>query len=234
MLQGLGHALVVHVPLELEPQVGGVGHLLEHRLPGISPLRGVGIIEDPLLLQVDQVGADGIEAVVYVVAAVVGGVHAVVGDGAEGPAHGGVLVVREFHHRRAAQPLRVHEEVVHLAQEHVRPRDGHGEDEVHPHDDEEALQRLGEDLPHGHLLPAVEVEHLPDHGGDGEGEAEDDADEGHSPIDVADGAVVQEDVEEEGGLPLVADLREAAEHLEQLRQAVDGPADDLEQTKQYG
>ena len=230
VLQGLYHALVIHVPLELIAQVGGVGHLLQHGLPGIALARGVGVVEHPLLLQIDQVGADGVEAVVHIVAAVVGGVHAVVGDGAEGPAHGGVLIVRELHHCRAVQPLGVEKQVVHLAQQHVRRRQGRGEDEVHPQDDEDALERLGEDLPHGHLLFAVDIEQLPDHGGDGEGKAEGDADEGHAPVDVVDGAVVQEDIEEEGGLALVAHLREAAEYLKELRQSVDRPADDL----QYG
>ena len=230
VLQGLRHALVIHVPLQLIAQVGRIGHLLEYGLPGVALVCGIGIVEHPLLLQIDQVGADGIEAVVHVVAAVVGGVHAVVGNAAESPAHGGILIVREFHHRRAVQPLRVHKEVVDLTQEHVRPRKGRREDEIHPDDDEEALERLGEDLPHGHLLSAVDIEHLPHHGGDGKGEAQRQADEGHSPVDIVDRAVVQKDAEKEGGFALVADLRQTAEYLKELRQSVDRPADDL----QYG
>ena len=207
-----------------------MGHLLEHGLPGVGPVDGIGVVEYPLILQINQIGADGVEAVVDIVAAVVGGVHAVVGDGAEGPAHGGVLIVGKFHHHRAVQLIRIEEQIVHLAQEHVRSRQSHGEDEVHPKDDEDALEGFGEDLPQGHLLLAVYVKQLSHHGGDGENEAESDPDEGHPPVDVVDGAVVQKDVEQEGGLAFIADLRQPAEYGKELRQSVDRPADDF----QYG
>ena len=228
MLDRLCHAFIVHIPLQLIAQVGGMGHLLKHGLPGVAAVGGISAVEDPLLLQINQVGSDAVEAVVHIVAAVVGGIHAVVGYGAEGPPHGCILIVGEFHHRRALQPVRVEEQIVHLAQEHVRPRQGHGKDQVHPQDDEDALEGLGKDLTQGHLLPAVDIKQLPHHRGDGEGEAEGDPDEGHAPVDIVDGAVVQKDVEKEGGLALIADLRQTAEYGKELRQSIDRPADDLQ------
>ena len=190
------------------------------------------IVEHALVLEIDQIRAYGIEAVVQIVAAVEGGVHAIIGDGTQGAAHGGALFVGVGDGFRLAQAIRVCKQIVHLPHDDIRTRERHGQNDVHAQNQDNAFQPFGNDLTDGHLNPPRRVEHFAYNGKNRKPKAEHNADQRHAPINIIDCRVVQKDVEEENSLSIIAHLGQAGEDFKELRQPVDGPADDFEYGKE--
>ena len=188
------------------------------------------IIEHALFLQINQIRANGIEAVVQIVTAVKRGIHAVIGDGAQCAAHGGALLVGVSDGFCHVQAFRVREEIIHLPHDDVGCRERHSQNQIHAQDQDNTLQRFRDDLSDGHLDPPRRVKHFAYNGGNGKCKAEHNADQRHAPINIIDRGVVQKDVEEEDPFTVVAHLGQAGKDLKKLRQPIDGPADDL----QYG
>ena len=190
------------------------------------------IVEHALVFKIHQIRANGIEAVIQIVAAVKGRVHAVIGDGTQCAAHGCALLVGIGDGFRLAQAVRVGKQIIHLAHENIRSREGHSQNGVHTQNQDNAFQPFRDDLTDGHLNPPRRIEHFAYNGKNRKPKAEHDADQRHAPINVIDCRVVQKNVEEEDPLSIKAHLGQAGEDLKELCQPVDGPADDLEYGKE--
>ena len=179
-------------------------------------IQRVVVLEKAGGVQAEEIGADGVEAAVHVVAAVRGGVHRVVGHGGQDLGHGGVLLVGEglvllllVQHRRVFQG------VVDAVQQHVGDVDGGHRDGVDEEDDQQTAEEAGHDLAHRLPHGPRHVRRLAGHLEDAEAEGQDDGDEGHGPEGVGHRVVAEEDVDEKVGVPLVKNLGGAGKDIEE-------------------
>ena len=223
-----GDALMVDVDAHVLRQVGALGDLGQHRLPGLiaAPVPVVvGIFEDPLLLEEVHVPPDIVEAEVQIIAVVAVGDHGIVAYGGQHPAHGGVFLLGEFPLLGLVQMVGIVEDIVDLAHEDAGGVQHHADHQGEADDEEEAADGGPDDLAQGLLLLSFQVEHLSDDRPDGEHEDEDHADDRHAPIDVVDRLVGEEDVDQVLLLPVVGDGFQARKDLEQLHEDADQPAE---------
>ena len=224
-----GDALMVDVDAHVLPQVRALGDLAQHRLPGflLCPVLRivVGIVEDALLLEEIHVSADIVEAEVEVIAVVAVGNHGIVADGGQHPAHGGIFLFRELPLLGLVQMVGVVEDIVDLAHEDARGAQHHAYHQGEADDQEEAADGGPDDLTQGLLLLTFQIEHLAYDRPDREHENQDHADDRHAPVDVVDGLVGEEDVDQVVLLPVVGDGLQPGKDLEQVHQDADEPAE---------
>ena len=118
------------------------------------------------------------------------------------------------------------------------PVENHAHDGSHSQDYYDAPDSAEDNLPKGLLDLPGGVEHFFDDGGYCEAKGQGDADQSHAPIDVADGFVGKEDVDQIVGGSVVFDLDQAGKNLEHLIEESHNPAQDsldvIEKTKNRG
>ena len=224
-----GHALVVDVNHHVPAEVGAPGDLGQHRLPGpnlvsVFVLVVIRIFKDALPLQKIEVAPDLVEAGVKVVAVVAVGHHGVVADGGQHPSHGGVLLLAELPLLGLVQMIGVVEYKVDLLHQYARGGENHVHHQRQAHDQKDAADAAPYNLAQGLLLLGAEVKQLPDDRPDGEHKDQDHADDRHAPVDVVDGLVGKENVDEVIVAAVVGDGGKAGEHIEEVCQKTDDPA----------
>ena len=222
-------ALIGLVELEIVTQVGGVCHVLQDILPCVdrlSVLIGscVVIAEHALLLQIIEVLPDLIEAGIDVVSAVVGRVERVVADGVQHTPHRCVLLIRIDDRFRQILVFRVVEQIIDLLHQDVGRVEDDRHDRAHAENQDNAPQQSCHHLSPGLLYFPAAVKQLAHGGKNGEAETQGDADQRHTPVNVADRVVPEKDVDEVIRLSVIGNLDDAGKHLKHLIQHPDDPA----------
>ena len=226
-----GDAVVVAVHLDFLGQVAGFGDQRQDGLPGlllvaVLILFIIGIGKDALTFEIVHIPADIVIAEVQIVAAVRGVYHGVVADGGENAAHGGVLFAGKGPLHRLVQVVGVLEEQIDLLHQHARTVEHEVHDGRHAYDHEDAANAAPKDLTERLLHLAGGVKGLFDDGKDDEAEGHDDADQRHAPIDIGDGLVGKEDVDEVLRGVVVLDADQTGENLKHIVEDADDPAED--------
>ena len=171
-----------------------------------------------------QIRADLVIAAVEVIAAVVGRVERIVRNGVQHARHSRVLIVLELDRVLLSQTVGVVEGIVDLREQLVGDRKHCIEQEGQADDDDDALEQARQNAAHRLTHLVAGVHRLLRHRDDGEHEAQQNADQRHSPVHVLHDGVAKENVHQRLGRSLVAHLGHAAHHGEELIQNADDPA----------
>ena len=124
------------------------------------------------------------------------------------------------------QIVRVLKEITDLLHQDAGSVQHDAHDGSHAENHNDASDSAPDDLSQGLLHLAGCVKGLSDDGGNGKAEGENDADQGHAPIDVADSLVGEENIDQIVGGAVVFYLDQAGKYLEHLIEELDHPAQD--------
>ena len=224
-----GDALVVDVDHHVPGQVRAFGYSFQHRLPRLYDVPLVvrlviGIVEHAPLLQKPEVAADGVEAGVEVVAVVAVGDHGIVAHRGQDAPHGGVFLFVELPDLLLVEMVGVVEDEIDLLHQDAGAAEDHVDDQRQSGDQDDAADAAPDDLAQGLLMPGAGVKHLADDRPAHEHEDQNDADDRHAPVNVVDRLVGKEDVDEEVLAPVVGGGGEPGEHVEEILEDADDPA----------
>ena len=103
-----------------------------------------------------------------------------------------------------------------MLHEHIGEIQHNDQNHIHGQDQQDAPEHTAQDGAQGSLHLVGAVKHLPDHGDNSKGKAQNNANNGHTPVNAGDGAVFEKDIGQKGVFALVADLDLTGERFKEL------------------